>query len=776
MVNGGLSAEILRYPLVFELPLRTTEQHEWSPFAPLAFLLVQSRRPQRILEVGTVVGDSYLTFCQAVQRCHLAGTCRCVPSFRGIHENQRFSSRFDEFRAYHDREYGKFSRIQLDGAGPDVGPRLYKLGFDLIHIVSPKSAVDLDLFCETWLPELDPSGVALVSGLDQGEEGALEKALNKWARRYHSRILRLNHTVAIFSKQPLGLVRSLLFSGQSEFDAAVKLLGILGDRATLYAESLQSKKADLLKTEQLASFRSDRDKLAEQLASFRSDRDKLAEQLASLGCERHALAQRVAEIEDSEVGAQIRFGQSQLLLASMGLENSELRQQLSTPTMVSEVTIAQPSPQQTSTVLGESVPEDRAKGLLLQLCDKYCDTLPPTELSGKEFWQQCGQAILSSVLDRQIQLRFARPETPKLSVVIVLRNKASLSALSLGALLLDSTDYELILIDNASMDETSSLLSLLQGATIIRNVDNRGFGAAVMQAASIASGEYVCLLNNDALLEPGTLRTTLNTFVERPNTGVVGGKVLLADGRLQEAGCILWRDGRTHQYGRGDDPGLPQYNFRRAVDYCSGAFLVTPRSLFLELGGLDDRYGIGYYEDIDYCMKTWHAHKSVLFDPRAVIHHYEGASSASQSSVLQLVIRNHEHFTARWRSSLRFQQVERPENILLARTPALAGGQRCLYFIDHSGLPVLQAESLKIERAGDTLDALTCIYIGDDDFAVDREQIGVDVELLTIDEMSGEEVAAYCDTCDIIVIAAEAPSANKTCLIASQYSAKIRRD
>ena len=203
-----------------------------------------------------------------------------------------------------------------------------------------------------------------------------------------------------------------------------------------------------------------------------------------------------------------------------------------------------------------------------------------------------------------------------------------------------------------------------------------------MEAVKCASGEYLCFLNNDAILPPGNLGVVLRTFEVCPNSGAVGGKVRLADGRLQEAGCIVWRDGRARQWGREDDPRRPQYNFRRAVDYCSGVFLITPRSLFESVGGFDQRYAPAYYEDVDYCMKVWEANRSVIYEPQSVIHHYEGASTIEASLVTrQLISSNHRKFTERWRNTLRRHLIDRTDNVIRARIAAQSKSVRYLFFL-----------------------------------------------------------------------------------------------
>ena len=92
--------------------------------------------------------------------------------------------------------------------------------------------------------------------------------------------------------------------------------------------------------------------------------------------------------------------------------------------------------------------------------------------------------------------------------------------------------------------------------------------------------------------------------------------------------------------------------FRRDVDFCSGAFLLTPRRLFLKYGGFDPRFNPAYYEDVDYCVQLWRDGWRVVYDPDVVLLHYESASSASSEAAQELMRQKRELFVDKHRSWL----------------------------------------------------------------------------------------------------------------------------
>ena len=119
----------------------------------------------------------------------------------------------------------------------------------------------------------------------------------------------------------------------------------------------------------------------------------------------------------------------------------------------------------------------------------------------------------------------------------------------------------MIVVDNASTDETPALLGRFENLRVVRNDRNLGFGGACNRGISLARGEFVCFLNDDTLVTPGWLDVLLETARAQPRCGGVGAKLVHPSGLLQEAGGIIWRDGSNSGYGRDADPSDPEYDY-----------------------------------------------------------------------------------------------------------------------------------------------------------------------------------------------------------------------
>lgn len=287
-------------------------------------------------------------------------------------------------------------------------------------------------------------------------------------------------------------------------------------------------------------------------------------------------------------------------------------------------------------------------------------------------------------------LCFPESASPRVSVIVVLYNQAGLSHWCLQALASScEVDYELIVFDNASSDRVPELTDRLVGAVVRREGENLGFLRAVNRAAALARGEYLLLLNNDALVEPQTLARAVARLDLDAGAAACGGPILLWDGRLQEAGSIIWRDGACQGYGRGEAPDDPAYAFVRDVDYCSGAFLMLRRTVFEALGGFDERYAPAYYEESDLCVRAIEAGHRVVYDPAVRVKHFEFASAVDAGQALALQARNREVFVQRHAGFLAAQALPGPAAMWRARSRLPARSVRLLVIDDRVPIPAL---------------------------------------------------------------------------------------
>jgi GT2 family glycosyltransferase len=303
---------------------------------------------------------------------------------------------------------------------------------------------------------------------------------------------------------------------------------------------------------------------------------------------------------------------------------------------------------------------------------KKRETAAPAAATGdiKQAVSATNLAALRSFLASGGKLTLPAHPQPQVSILMVLFNRAELTFACLRSLAaIREPKLEIIIVDNASTDDTAALLMSLSGATIIHNSENVHFLEGTNQAARAAKGEYLLLLNNDTQVLPNSISAALTTLQSDSSIGAVGAKLILPDGSLQEAGSIIWNDGSCLGYGRGKDPMSPEFQFQRDVDFCSGAFLLTRASLFLQDGGFSEKFKPAYYEETDFCMRLWRQGHRIVYDPNVAILHYEFASSTKSEDAIALQIKNKTAFQEEHSEAL--QQNHLPPstaNVLAARS------------------------------------------------------------------------------------------------------------
>ena len=259
------------------------------------------------------------------------------------------------------------------------------------------------------------------------------------------------------------------------------------------------------------------------------------------------------------------------------------------------------------------------------------------------------------------KLNFVSDENPKVSIVIPVYGQCHYTLQCLYSIFINrpKVSFEIILIDDCSPDFSQEVLANIDGVRYHRNSNNLGFIKSCNTGANMAKGEFVCFLNNDTFVLPNWLDELIATFENFPGTGLVGSKLLYPNGQLQEAGGILWQDGSGWNFGKGQNPGNPIYNYVREVDYCSGASIMLRAQLFKELGGFDELYLPAYCEDSDLALKIRDLGYRVLYQPFSEVVHFEGITSGTdvKVGVKAYQIENSKKLFKRWKHRLKTHQI-----------------------------------------------------------------------------------------------------------------------
>ncbi|MEM9535628.1 MAG: glycosyltransferase [Cyanobacteria bacterium P01_E01_bin.45] len=317
------------------------------------------------------------------------------------------------------------------------------------------------------------------------------------------------------------------------------------------------------------------------------------------------------------------------------------------------------------------------------------------KILGKNLQSEFVSEIINlSKLESYNSLTFKHVNNPHVSILIPVYNQSLYTYNCLRSLHQrtgSGISFEIIIIDDLSTDNTVEVLQAISGITVLRNSENLGFIRSCNRGLEAARADLVCYLNNDTQILPNWLESLVDALESQITAAAVGSKLIYPDGRLQEAGGIIWQDASGCNYGRLDSPLEPQYNYVRPVDYCSAASLLVRTQLMRDLGGFSEEFLPAYYEDTDACFQLRERGYDILYQPQSQVIHYEGISSGTDESTgaKRHQVTNRTTFQNKWQQVLN-QHYRDSAN-------ALAGSRRLcqqpIILIVDSYVPVYDRES-----------------------------------------------------------------------------------
>jgi O-antigen biosynthesis protein len=274
-------------------------------------------------------------------------------------------------------------------------------------------------------------------------------------------------------------------------------------------------------------------------------------------------------------------------------------------------------------------------------------------------------------------------ELPRVTIVMPVHGKWHVTEACLHSLRQTEARRRarIVVVDDASPDDTLSHLQRYPWVSVVALPSNVGYTLACNAGAAVADTDYILMLNNDTEPLPGFLDALVGLADADPSIGIVGSRLIYPDGRLQEAGGIVWSDANGWNYGRGESPDCAEYLHVREVDYCSGASILVRTSFFRALGGYDERYAPAYFEDSDLAFAARAKGLRVVYQPKSVVIHHEGASNGTDvaSGVKRYQEVNQPKFLEKWRRELTNQPLA---GVLPLRVAARRGPRRAILYID----------------------------------------------------------------------------------------------
>jgi GT2 family glycosyltransferase len=289
---------------------------------------------------------------------------------------------------------------------------------------------------------------------------------------------------------------------------------------------------------------------------------------------------------------------------------------------------------------------------------------------------------------------------PTTSIIIVSYNSAAQIGTCLRALQQQRCDceYEIVVVDNASQDQSRAIVAGFPAARLIAANENWGFAGAVNRGVAAAHGRVIALLNPDAEPAPDWLQQ-LVAALDDPQIGVVGSKVIGPDGRIQSLGSDLQLPAMLSAHRQAGERDNSHDREIADVWAVHGAAMAFTRPVWEELGGFDEGFFPAYWEECDFCERARRAGRRVVVAPQATVQHHEASATGKYSLEFYFYYhRNRLRYAAKWLDWRTLWETFRPaEQARLQTAPLL--DRRVARLVYQAGVPPLDWPSAEQRAA-----------------------------------------------------------------------------
>jgi O-antigen biosynthesis protein len=316
--------------------------------------------------------------------------------------------------------------------------------------------------------------------------------------------------------------------------------------------------------------------------------------------------------------------------------------------------------------------------------------------------------------------------SPTTSIIIVSYNSAAQIGTCLRALQQQrcNCEFEIVVVDNASRDESRAVIGSFPDVRLIAANENLGFAGGVNRGVAAAHGRVIALLNPDATPAPDWLQQII-AALDDPQIGVVGSKVLGPDGLIQSLGSELQLPVMLSAYSRAGERDSREDQQITDVWAVHGAAMAFTRPVWEALDGFDEGFFPAYWEESDFCERARRAGRRVVVAPQATVQHLDASATGKYSPEFYFYYHhNRLRYAAKWLDWRTLWETFRPaEHARLQTAPLL--DRRVARLVYQAGMPPLDRPN-NTQRAAvlETGQALRAGALPDDGFEQLMQLIG----------------------------------------------------